>query len=80
MGIWGIAGTLPQVLASGIGDVLLDTFNRMGPNWGYPVVFLTVVLYLLIGTVMLAKVTEPLGCATATRPDMPVEPARSARC
>lgn len=45
MRIWGIAGTLPQVLAPGIGGVLLDTFNRMGPNRGYPVVFLTVVLY-----------------------------------
>jgi MFS family permease len=78
MGIWGIAGTFPQVLAPGIGGVLLDTFNRMGPNWGYPVVFVTVVLYLLIGTVMLVKVTEPLGCATAARSDTPVEPARPA--
>ncbi len=59
MGIWGIAGTFPQVLAPGIGGVLLDTFNRMGPNWGYPVVFMTVVVYLMIGTVMLIKVNEP---------------------
>jgi MFS family permease len=55
MGMWGIANTFPQVLAPGIGGVLLDTFNRMRPNWGYPVVFLTVVLYLLIGTVMLVR-------------------------
>jgi MFS family permease len=59
MGIWGIAGTFPQVLAPGIGGVLLDTFNRLGHNWGYPVVFATVVVYLLAGTVMLVKVTEP---------------------
>jgi len=59
MGIWGIAGTFPQVLAPGIGGVLLDTFNRMGPNWGYPVVFTTVVAYLVIGTILLVKVDEP---------------------
>ena len=59
MGIWNIAGAFPQVLAPGIGGLLLDTFNRMGPNWGYPVVFVTVVLYLVVGTVMLVKVTEP---------------------
>jgi len=59
MGIWGIAGTLPQVLAPGIGGLLLDAFNRKGPNWGYPVVFLTVVAYLIAGTALLVKVTEP---------------------
>lgn len=60
MGIWGIAGTFPQVLAPGIGGLLLDGFNRIGPNWGYPAVFITVVLYLVVGAVMLVKVTEPL--------------------
>jgi MFS family permease len=59
MGIWGIAGTFPQVLAPGIGGLLLDTFNRVGQNLGYQVVFLTVVLYLVIGTLMLIKVSEP---------------------
>jgi len=59
MGIWGIAGAFPQVLAPGIGGVLLDTFNRLGHNWGYPVVFATVVVYLLAGTIMLVKVDEP---------------------
>ncbi|MFI5398429.1 MAG: MFS transporter [Candidatus Binatia bacterium] len=61
MGMWGLAGTFPQVLAPGIGGVLLDTFNRLGPNWGYPAVFVTEVLYLLAGTVLLVKVTEPEG-------------------
>jgi MFS family permease len=59
MGIWGIAGTFPQVLAPGIGGLLLDAFNRLGPNWGYPAVFVTVVLYLVVGAVMLVKVVEP---------------------
>jgi len=55
----GIAGTFPQVLAPGIGGVLLDTFNRLGHTCGYPVVFAMVVVYLLAGIVMLVKVTEP---------------------
>jgi len=59
MGIWGIAGTFPQVLAPGIGGVLLDTFNGIRHNLGYPVVFLTVVIYLMIGTSLLLKVQEP---------------------
>jgi len=59
MGIWGIAGTFPQVLAPGIGGVLLDTFNRLGHNWGYPVIFITVVVYLVVGTALLVKVDEP---------------------
>ncbi len=59
MGIWGIAGTLPQVVAPGIGGVLLDTFNGIRHNLGYPVVFVTVVIYLVIGTSLLSKVQEP---------------------
>ena len=71
MGIWGIAGTFPQVLAPGIGGVLLDTFNHMGPNWGYPVLFLTVVIYLVVGTVMLVKVTEPVNSSAGLVSDGP---------
>jgi len=59
MGIWGIAGTFPQVLAPGIGGVLLDAFNRAGHKRGYQVVFATVVFYLAVGTVMLIRVVEP---------------------
>jgi MFS family permease len=59
MGIWGIAGTFPQVLAPGIGGLLLDSFNQLGPNWGYPAVFVGVVVYLFVGAIMLVKVVEP---------------------
>lgn len=59
MGIWSIAGTLPMVLAPGIGGVLLDTFNGIRPNLGYPVVFGTVVIYLAVGTGLLWKVDDP---------------------
>jgi MFS family permease len=59
MGIWGIAGTFPQVLAPGIGGLVLDGFNRLGPNWGYPAVFVGIVAYLVVGAAMLVKVVEP---------------------
>ncbi len=75
MGIWGIAGTFPQVLAPGIGGLLLDAFNRMGRNWGYPVLFLTVVLYLIVGTVMLIKVREPREQPAAAAGATPVQRA-----
>ena len=35
LGIWGISGTLPQVVAPLVGGPLLDGMNRLGPNWGY---------------------------------------------
>jgi len=66
MGIWGIAGTFPQVLAPGIGGILLDTFNRLQPNLGYPVVFMTIVFYLVVGTSLILKVSEPLPADAAT--------------
>jgi hypothetical protein len=50
---------LPEVLAPGIGGVLLDTFNRMRPNLGYQVVFCTVTFYVLVGALLLVRVTEP---------------------
>jgi len=74
MGIWGIAGTFPQVLAPGIGGMLLDIFNRVGHNYGYPVVFFTVVVYLIVGTLMLVKVVEPIEDISAAVATQPVEP------
>lgn len=59
MGIWGIAGMFPQVLAPGIGGVLLDAFNRVAHNGGYPVVFGTIVIYLVGGLAALGRVREP---------------------
>lgn len=59
MGIWGIAGTFPQVLAPGIGGLLLDAVNRAGHNRGYQALFATVVVYLAVGTFMLIRVVEP---------------------
>ncbi|GIW41022.1 MAG: MFS transporter [Candidatus Binatia bacterium] len=59
LGIWMIAGTLPQVIAPGVGGVLLDFFNGLGPNLGYPALFLSVVGYLALGIGFLLPVREP---------------------
>jgi MFS family permease len=65
MGLWGVAGTLPEVLAPGAGGILLDTFNALRPNLGYQVVFCTVTAYVLLGAFLLVRVKEP-----ARRPDL----------
>src|SRR5262249_47100759 len=39
LGIWGVANTLPQVLAPILAGPVLDIFNRRSPNSGYTVVF-----------------------------------------
>jgi MFS family permease len=56
MGIWGIATTLPQVLAPLLGGPLLDTFNLREPNLGYVVLLVAGAVYLLIGSVLIWRI------------------------
>ena len=56
LGIWGIANTLPQVLAPAIAGPLLDVFNRTGPNLGYSVIFLLAVVEVALGSVFVWKI------------------------
>lgn len=56
MGIWGIAATLPQVLAPLIGGPLLDTFNRRQPNFGYVVLLVVGAIYVLAGSTLVWKI------------------------
>lgn len=58
MGIWNYAGVGPQVIAPAIGGVLLDQFNKVSPNFGYKMLFVSVILYLFLGTVFLKNVHE----------------------
>lgn len=58
MGIWNLAGIVPQVLAPAIGGVILDKFNLIQTNLGYKAIFTTVVIYFIIGTGLLIKVKE----------------------
>ena len=59
LGIWNIAATVPAIVAPGVGGMLLDSFNRVGPTWGYTVLFLTVVLYNVASAALLGRVHEP---------------------
>ncbi len=56
MGIWGIAATLPQVLAPLIGGPLLDAFNRRQPNFGYVVLLVVGAIYVLAGSTLVWKI------------------------
>jgi MFS family permease len=66
MGLWGVAGTLPEVLAPGIGGVMLDVFNAVEPNLGYRIVFCAVAVYIAVGGVLLYRVVEPSRSAFRT--------------
>lgn len=56
LGIWGIANTLPQVLAPAVAGPLLDVFNRTGPNLGYSVIFSLAMLEVALGSAFVWKI------------------------
>jgi MFS family permease len=61
MGVWHIAFTLPQVVATPIAGLLLDLFQKQGagvglPNLGYSVIFGLAFVYFLLGTVLVRQV------------------------
>ncbi len=56
LGIWGIAATVPQVLAPLIGGPLLDTFNLRQANSGYIVIFSVAAVYLAMGSVLVWRI------------------------
>ncbi|MBI5879757.1 MAG: MFS transporter [Chloroflexi bacterium] len=63
MGVWHIAWTFPQVIATPIAGVLLDKFQVIGAqsgqaNLGYTVIFVLAAFYLLLGTVLVRKVRK----------------------
>lgn len=61
MGVWHVAITLPQVIATPIAGVLLDLFSQVGqrvgqPTLGYSVIFGLATLYFVLGTVLVRNV------------------------
>jgi MFS family permease len=63
MGIWHISLTLPQLIATPLAGVLLDTFQAYGrahgqPALGYTVIFWLAVVYFLLGTVFVKQVKK----------------------
>lgn len=66
MGVWHIAMTLPQSIATPIAGVLLDQFQRVGkangmPTLGYTIIFLLAFVYFVLGTVLVRKVRGARG-------------------
>lgn len=64
MGVWHVAFTFPQVIATPIAGFLLDTFNRAGSSggvpstFGYDVIFGLAALYFILGTVLVRQIRK----------------------
>lgn len=63
MGVWHIAWTFPQVIATPVAGVLLDNFQRIGaqtgqPTLGYTAIFILAAVYLMLGTVLVRQVRK----------------------
>ncbi len=65
MGVWHIAFTLPQVLATPIAGFLLDNFQRLGktpalnqPTLGYTLIFILAAIYFVLATVLVKRVRK----------------------
>ena len=56
LGIWGVANTLPQVLAPILAGPVLDVFNRRAPNSGYTVVFSGAIVCVVLASIFIWKI------------------------
>lgn len=63
MGIWHMALTVPQLVATPVAGWLLDTFQALGresgrPTLGYTVIFAVAILYFSLGTLFVSRVKK----------------------
>lgn len=65
MGVWHVALTFPQVIATPIAGFLLDYFNHLGrapdappTTFGYTVIFTLATLYFILGTVLVRRIRK----------------------
>jgi MFS family permease len=63
MGVWHVAMTLPQVVATPIGGYFLDTFQVVGKQagnsiLGYQVILGLATLYFILGTVLVRRIRK----------------------
>ena len=63
MGVWHVAFTFPQVIATPIAGFMLDKFQVVGrangqPNLGYTVIFLLAVVYFALGTILVRRIRK----------------------
>ncbi|MGQ0572336.1 MAG: PucC family protein, partial [Armatimonadota bacterium] len=57
LGVWGISATLPQVVGPAIHGPLLDAVNASRANLGYVVIFALGALYLVVGGLLILKIS-----------------------
>jgi MFS family permease len=63
MGVWHVAFTFPQVIATPIAGFMLDKFQVVGaqsgaPNLGYTAIFSLATLYFILGTVLVRQIRK----------------------
>jgi MFS family permease len=63
MGIWHVALTFPQLIATPLAGYLLDTGQRLGkaqgmPTLGYTIMFGAAIVYFILGTVFVSRVKK----------------------
>lgn len=63
MGVWHVAFTFPQVIATPIAGFMLDKFQVVGaqsgaPNLGYTGIFTLATIYFILGTVLVRKIRK----------------------
>ena len=63
MGLWHMALTIPQFIATPVAGRLLDNFQRVGkatgrPNLGYTVIFSVAIVYFFLGTFFVRRVKK----------------------
>jgi MFS family permease len=58
MGIWAIAGILPQIFGIVLGGVTLAFFKSFPNNLGYTMLFVFTLFWFLLGTVLIAQVKQ----------------------
>jgi len=56
LGVWQVAGILPQVLASLVGGIVLSASRGAAGHLGYTLIFIAAVLFFTLGTVFVSQV------------------------
>lgn len=79
MGIWSLSLIFPQVLATPIAGVIIDSLSKTNPRMGYTYMFIITVAYIVIGLGIINFVTtthglvppSPVGVDEVTLPPLP---------
>jgi len=63
MGVWHVAMTFPQVIATPIAGFMLDKFQAIGaqhhaPTLGYTAIFILATFYFILGTVLVRQIRK----------------------